>query len=146
MSTYSCGAYNCQIFTWSDAELALKTGRRYFETAHSKFALKILSTHWETNSGEQTELHRIGKGSLCCLLFSPSSSCGAVPPICSFRLLLVLHPTPPSIIHPSAPVWINTTSALCSYPLKLGSPKFLKVKAQFLLNFVPNFKILVLTG
>ena len=37
-------------------------------------------------------------------------------------------------------------SALCSYPLKLGSPKFLKVKAQFSLNFVPNFKILVLTG
>ena len=37
-------------------------------------------------------------------------------------------------------------SALCSYPLKLGKPKFLKVKAQFSLNFVPNFKILVLTG
>ena len=27
-----------------------------------------------------------------------------------------------------------------------GGPKFLKVKAQFSLNFVPNFKILVLTG
>ena len=33
-------------------------------------------------------------------------------------------------------------NALCSYPLKLGSPNFLKVKAQFSLNFVPNFKIL----
>ena len=40
----------------------------------------------------------------------------------------------------------NVISALCSYPLKLGSPKFLKVKAQFSLNFVPNFKISVLTG
>ena len=30
--------------------------------------------------------------------------------------------------------------ALCSYPLKLGSPKFLKEKAQFSLNFVPNFQ------
>ena len=28
----------------------------------------------------------------------------------------------------------------------VGSPKFLKVKAQFSLNFVPNFKISVLTG
>ena len=37
-------------------------------------------------------------------------------------------------------------NALCSYPLKLGSPKFLKVKAQFSLNFVSNSKISVLTG
>ena len=37
-------------------------------------------------------------------------------------------------------------NALCSYPLKLEIQKFGKVKAQFSLNFVPNFKILVLTG
>ena len=43
-------------------------------------------------------------------------------------------------------ILLRSVSALCSYPLKLGSPKFLKVKAQFSLNFVPNFKILVLTG
>ena len=36
--------------------------------------------------------------------------------------------------------------ALCSYPLKLEIQKFGKVKAQFSLNFVPNFKISVLTG
>ena len=34
----------------------------------------------------------------------------------------------------------HSLTALCSYPLKLGSPKFLKVKAQFSLNFVPNLK------
>ena len=44
------------------------------------------------------------------------------------------------------PEMYQSINALCSYPLKLGSPKFLKVKAQFSLNFVPNFKILVLTG
>ena len=36
--------------------------------------------------------------------------------------------------------------ALCSYPLKLGGQKIVNVKAQFSLNFVPNFKISVLTG
>ena len=35
---------------------------------------------------------------------------------------------------------------LCSYPLKLGGKKFGQVKAQFSLNFVQNFKILILTG
>ena len=40
----------------------------------------------------------------------------------------------------------STTIALCSYPLKLEIQKFGKVKAQFSLNFVPNFKISVLTG
>ena len=46
-------------------------------------------------------------------------------------------------------IWSTKTvlySALCSYPLKLGGKKFGKVKAQFSLNFVPNFKISVLTG
>ena len=38
------------------------------------------------------------------------------------------------------------SNALCSYPLKLEIKKFGKVKAQFSLNFVPNFKISVLTG
>ena len=41
---------------------------------------------------------------------------------------------------------LNCPSALCSYPLKLGGQKFGKVKAQFSLNFVPKFKISVLTG
>ena len=40
----------------------------------------------------------------------------------------------------------SETIALCSYPLKLEIQKFGKVKAQFSLNFVPNFKISVLTG
>ena len=42
------------------------------------------------------------------------------------------------------PAW--EVNALCSYPLKLGGQKFGKVKAQFSLNFVPNFKISVWTG
>ena len=37
-------------------------------------------------------------------------------------------------------------TALCSYPLKLEIKKFGKIKAKFSLNFVPNFKISVLTG
>ena len=40
----------------------------------------------------------------------------------------------------------KSNNALCSYPLKLGGQKFGKVKAQFSLKFVPNFKISVLTG
>ena len=39
-----------------------------------------------------------------------------------------------------------THIVLCSYPLKLGGQKFGKVKAEFSLNFVPNFKISVFTG
>ena len=54
--------------------------------------------------------------------------------------------TVPAPVEPEVASVHNAYIALCSYPLKLGSPKFLKVTAQFSLNFVPNFKILVLTG
>ena len=61
----------------------------------------------------------------------------------NFLYVIATRSTYPRIVSE----WVSqSVIALCSYPLKLGSPKFLKVKAQFSLNFVPNFKISVLTS